>query len=98
MRKLITLKDGFVTDIKDNFDVITGGCPTCGLDIEYISEITFDIYHNDKDITEYFEMRSEDFRGFEFSVAEILKLIVDNLENFHEMTIEEFKQLMEKIY
>lgn len=98
MKKVIELKDGFVTDIRDNFDVVTGICPTCDFDTEYISEIIFYIYNNDKDIIERFEMRSENLYAFEFSMAEIFKLIIDNLEKFPEMTIKEFKQFMEKIY
>lgn len=93
---LIALKDGYVTDIKDNFDVITGGCPTCGLDEEYISEIQFDIYHNDTNTIEYFEIKSTGYYNFDFSIGDIIKLILNNLDKFSETSIAEFKVFMEE--
>lgn len=93
---LITLKDGYVQNIKDSFNMRLTGCPTCGLDEEYVSEIEFSIYHNDKNIIEYFELKETSYYDFHFSIGETIRLIVDNLDKFPEMTIKEFKEFMEK--
>ena len=36
MKKLLELKDSYIYDIEDEFDRYVTGCPTCGLDDEYI--------------------------------------------------------------
>lgn len=95
-KKLVILKDGYIEDIKDDYDVVTGGCPTCGLDEEYISNIQFNICHNNTQHIECFEIESLDYCKFSFSVADIIKLILNNLNNFSEMTIKEFKIFMEE--
>lgn len=87
---LIQLKDGYVYDIDDDFDHIISGCPTCGLDDEYISEITFKVI-TEKGNSMDIEVSSFGYWKFEITVADILKLLLVNIDNMKNMSCSEFE-------
>lgn len=91
---LLKLKNGYISDIDDDFDKTSGGCPTCGLDEEYISKIKFKIHDTD-DTYEWFEVTSCDYLGFSFSVADIIKLLIFNIDEISNMDIVRFKNWIE---
>lgn len=88
---LIKLKDGLILDIKDDWNVEIDRCPTCGLDEEYISDISFKIQSNNGKV-EWFNFRSSDFESFVMSIADIIKIFISNIESFENMSIEDFEQ------
>lgn len=87
---LIQLKDAYVYEIEDGFDHIVVGCPTCGLDDEYISEITFKVI-TEKGYSIDIEVSSVGYWKFEITVADILKLLLANIDNMKNMTYSEFE-------
>lgn len=96
-RKLIKLKDGYVFNIRDDFDHLVTGCPTCGLDDEYITNITFDIITNDnRDICA--NIFKCGYWRFEITVSDILILLLNNTDEMKEVCCEEFEQwLLDKL-
>lgn len=87
---LIQLKDGYVCDIEDNFDHLVSGCPTCGLDDEYISEITFKVI-TERGYSIDIEINYVSYWKFEVSVSDVLKLLLSNIDNMKNMTYKEFE-------
>lgn len=97
MKKLIQLKDGYVFNIRDDFDHLVSGCPTCGLDDEYITDITFDIITND-DRTISANILQYGYWKFEVTVSDILILLLNNTEEIKGIHCEEFEQwLLDKL-
>lgn len=96
-RKLIQLKDGYVFNVRDDFDHLVTGCPTCGLDDEYITDITFDMITNDDRII-YANVKEIGYWRFEITISDILILLLSNIEEMKEVRCEEFEQyLLDKL-
>ena len=91
--KLLELKDGYIYDIEDEFDRYVTGCPTCGLDDEYISSITFKGKFNGE--FKFININSSGFLEFEFTVSDILKLLLNNIAEIKNMTHIEFERWLE---
>lgn len=93
MKKLIILKNGFISDIRDDFDSSESysGCPTCGWDYKYISEIEFFIYENGNLDSEWYKISSSSSCDFVFSVSDILKIFIEHMEDMKNMEVQEFK-------
>lgn len=92
---LLKLKDGYILDIDDDFDKLEGGgCPTCGYDVEFISEISFKIQEGEN--SEWFRVYSSDYFDYAFCVADVLKLIICNIDNISEMYAKDFKIWIEQ--
>ena len=93
MKKLLELKDGYIYDIEDEFDRYVTGCPTCGLDDEYINSITFKGKFNEE--LKSININSSGFLEFEFTVSDILKLLLNNIAEIKNMTHIEFERWLE---
>lgn len=95
-KKLLELKDGYISEIKDGFDVYeSGSCPTCGFETMYVSEISFDIYDNFNNHKEIVVM-CENYDSYEFTVSDLIKIFINNIDNIKEMTILEFEEWIRK--
>ena len=92
-KKLLELKDGNIYDIEDEFDHYVTGCPTCGLDDEYISNITFKGKFNEE--LKSININSCGLLDFEFTAADILKLLLNNIAEIKNMTHIEFERWLE---
>lgn len=93
MKKLLELKDGYIYNIEDGFDHCVTGCPTCGLDDEYISSITFE--GNFDGTPKSIVIKTVGFFEYEFTVADVLKLLLNNIPEIRNMTHVEFKGWLE---
>lgn len=89
MKKLLELKDGYIYNIEDGFDHCVMGCPTCGLDDEYISSITFEGEFDG--ISKSITIKAEGFLEYEFTAADVLKLLLNNIPEIKNMTHVEFE-------
>lgn len=92
-KRLLDLKDGYIYDIEDDFEHCVTECPTCGLDDEYTSSITFKGEFNGE--SKSIEISSFGFSGFKFTAADILKLLLNNIAEIKNMTHIEFEKWLE---
>ncbi len=90
MKRLLELKDGYIYDIKDDFDHIIDGCETCGLDNEYVSSITF--IGRFKEEIKSIKISTVGYNDYEFTVADVLKLLLNNINEIANMTHLEFEK------
>lgn len=92
-KKLLELKDGYIYNIEDDFDHCVTGCPTCGLDDEYISSITFEGKFNGE--LKSISIKTVGYFEYEFSVADVLRLLLNNISEIKNMTYIEFENWLE---
>jgi hypothetical protein len=91
MNTIIELKDGAVTDIYTDQCCYSGGCETCGYGSDYCTELTITFDDNDTYTAERHKMYDYDEN---FSIGYFVKLFCANVDNFAEMTKEEFKHFI----
>ena len=90
---LLKLKDAVVTDIKTDSDYSSGYCDTCDIGEEYISIVNFTFEDQTQNfVVEYVSSLIEPINHSEF-----IRMILNNIDRFEQMTLEEFKIFFEDL-
>ena len=90
---LLKLKDAVVTDIKTDSDYSPGYCDTCDIGEEYISIVNFTLEDQTQNfVVEYVSSLIEPINHSEF-----IRMILNNIDRFEQMTLEEFKIFFEDL-
>ena len=93
---LIPMKDGGLIDIKEDSYCTDEGCPTCGYDSKYISDLTLEL--------EGFKLNIEmlDMYSAPCSQQDLMKMLCGNIDKIKNMTQNEFidfiKEEIGKLY
>lgn len=84
---LLKLKDAVVIDIKTDSDYSPGYCDTCDIGEEYVTIVNFTFQNETQNFV--VEYSSELFEPI--NQALFIRMILNNIDRFEQMSLEEFK-------
>ena len=88
---LIPMKDGGVINISHSYSTCEG-CETCGWGSYYEDTYIFILSNNNKEVTIEVEKEYED--SSVLSIEDMMKILLNNMDNIKELYEEEFKDYM----